>query len=36
MAAKFVNEISIAYDLVKKPGDVGHAFGPRKPGGHLE
>jgi len=28
MAINFVNEISIAYDIVRKPGDVVHVFGP--------
>jgi len=28
MVIKFVNEIGIAYGIVKKPGDVGHLFDP--------
>jgi hypothetical protein len=28
MAIKFVDEISIAYDIVRKPGEAGHTFGP--------
>ncbi len=28
MALNFVNEISIAYDIVRKPGEVGHTVGP--------
>jgi hypothetical protein len=28
MAIKFVDEISIAYDITRKPGDVGHVCDP--------
>jgi hypothetical protein len=28
MAIKFVSEISIAYDIVRKPGEVGQMVGP--------
>jgi hypothetical protein len=28
MAIKFVSEISIAYDIVRKPGEVGHVCDP--------
>jgi hypothetical protein len=28
MAIKFVSEISIAYDIVRRPGEVGHVCDP--------